>query len=70
MSKYQGAKYLGEDPIHLFDGSLILKNEITELLSEEAAINDNNFKPVYADKEAKKVEKKVIKKYKKKGAKK
>jgi hypothetical protein len=47
MSNYKGAKYIGLDSIHLFDGSLIMNGEITEMLSEEAAINDNNFEPVY-----------------------
>lgn len=47
MSKYIGAKYIGLDPFLIFDGSLISNGEITELLSEEAAINDINFEPVY-----------------------
>lgn len=47
MNNYNGAMYIGVDPIHLMNGDLILQNEITYLLSEEAAINDNLFKPVY-----------------------
>jgi hypothetical protein len=63
MSKYSGAKYTGIDPIHLSDGSLIMNGEITDLLSEEAAINDNNFEPIYGNiKKVNKVEKKQEKK--------
>ena len=62
MSKYKGAEYIGIDPIHLADGTLILNGEITDLLSEEAAINDNMFQPVYGEIK-KKVEKKIEKQY-------
>jgi len=47
MSDYKGAKYKGLNPIHLPNGKIILQDEITEWLSEEAAINDNDFEPVY-----------------------
>jgi len=79
MSEYLGAKYIGNDPIHMMDGSLILKGEVTKLLSPEAADNDNMFEPVYGDNkkikieqpktEKKKVEKKKVvkKKYEKEG---
>jgi hypothetical protein len=60
MSNYKGAMYIGNDPIHLWDGSLIMKGDITELISEEAACNDNNFEPFYGEK--KKKEKAVEKK--------
>lgn len=50
MSEYLGAKYIGTDPIHLIDGSLILPGEITQILSPEAAENDNMFEPVYGSK--------------------
>ena len=59
MSKYLGARYTGIDPIHLFDGNLICNGEVTDLLSEEAACNDNNFEPVYDYGEKKKIEKVV-----------
>ena len=63
MSDYKGALYIGVNPIHLTSGDLILKGEITELLSEEAAINDNLFEPVYKDIRKKKPEfKKTFKK--------
>ena len=64
MSDYRGAKYIGQDPIHLQDGSLILKDEVTKLLSEEAALNDNLFEPVYGEIKEKKAEKKTVTKKK------
>ena len=67
MSDYRAAKYIGTDPIHLTDGSLIMNGEETDLLSEEAAINSKDFEPVYGKKEKKKAEKKPeFKKTKKK----
>ncbi len=66
MNNYNGARYIGEDPIHLFDGSLILKNEVTKLLSEEAALNDNLFEPVYSTIKEQAEKKPKIKKTKKK----
>lgn len=47
MANYKGARYIGIDPIHLANGELIMNNEITDMISEEAAMNDNNFEPVY-----------------------
>ena len=63
MSDYKGARYIGLNEIHLFDGNLIANGEITTLLSEEAALNDNDFEPVYGsiEKEKKPVEKQVKK---------
>lgn len=46
---YIGARYLGEDPMHLLDGTVICKGEITDLLSIEAAENDNKFEPIYKE---------------------
>jgi len=47
MSNFIGAQYIGNDPIHLPNGNLILNGEVTDFLSEEAAMNDNQFEPVY-----------------------
>jgi hypothetical protein len=66
MSNYNGARYLGVDPIRMFDGSLLLKDEVTDLLSEEAACNDNNFEPVYGKIEKAEKKPKLEKKSKKK----
>lgn len=49
MSKYIGARYTGIDAFRLSDGSLIENGTLTDWLSEEAALNDNNFEAVYAD---------------------
>ncbi len=69
MSKYKGAIYIGSDPIHLADGSLIMKGELTELLSEEAALNDNLFEPDYGDYKEPKPQQAEKKKKSKKGGK-
>jgi hypothetical protein len=68
--KYKGALYIGLDAIHLPNGDLILKGEITDLLSEEAALNGNNFEPVYYEDKPQKVVTSKPKKSKKKGDKK
>lgn len=61
MKKYKGAKYIGVDEIRLPNGGLIMNGETTELLSEEAAMNDNNFEPSYEDNEQEPV---IVKKVK------